>query len=154
MTREEKLQKMKSLAKKQVGKPKWQAIAEWNESHKDALDDYVVIALRLINFMDQKGLQRKEVAERLGVSSQALGRILKGRQNLTLQTIRKIENVLGINLITVHHSTISSPQYKTQLVPVSIHYSASATTTFTAKALPTQDNETDKQNLSTLFVAS
>jgi transcriptional regulator with XRE-family HTH domain len=37
----------------------------------------------------------------LGVSPQQVNKILKGSENLTLDTIEKIELVLGIELITV-----------------------------------------------------
>ena len=101
MTREEKLEKLNKMAHKPSKTPTWQKVAQWDEDHEDALEDYATIAFRIIKHMEKQNLKRKDLAASLGVTSQALGRILKGRQNLSLQTIRKMEKVLGLILIDV-----------------------------------------------------
>lgn len=44
-------------------------------------------------------LSQKELAEKLGVSPQQVSKILKGQENLTLETIDKLEKVLNISLM-------------------------------------------------------
>jgi ribosome-binding protein aMBF1 (putative translation factor) len=98
----EKIEKLASISKKEGGDAKWQEVAKWNRKHADALEDFVIIAGHIRKILKDKGWTQTELAKMLEVSPQALTRILKGRQNLTLQTIRKIENVLDVMLITVH----------------------------------------------------
>lgn len=59
------------------------------------------IAIRVLGELDKKGMQQKELAEALDVSPQQVSKIVKGKENLTLQTISKLEQVLGIALFEV-----------------------------------------------------
>ncbi len=49
----------------------------------------------------ENGMTQKKLAEEMGVSPQYINKVLKGKENLTLETISKIETVLGITLIEV-----------------------------------------------------
>jgi len=122
-TREEKINILKQISQPKTGKSKWEKIAEWNEAHADTLEDQVRIATRILQTLQVKNMTQKELAEKLEVSPQALTRIVKGRQNLTLQTIRKIEKALNITLVTVHDQDTSSITEKVKFVSVRIHYS-------------------------------
>ncbi len=53
--------------------------------------------------MNTLRLTQKELAERMGCSQQYVSLILKGKENLTLETISKLEKVLGTELI-IHPS--------------------------------------------------
>jgi len=46
-------------------------------------------------------MQQKELAEAMDVSPQQVSKIVKGKQNLTLQTVSKLEQVLGISLFEI-----------------------------------------------------
>lgn len=117
-----KIERLKALSKKEGPNAKWKQIAQWNRKHADALDDFVTIASHIRKTLDEKNWTQADLADKLEVTPQALTRIMKGRQNLTLQTIRKIENILNVNLITVHQNksikaeklrlTSVSPKYK------------------------------------------
>ena len=61
------------------------------------------IALCLHYYLRQAGLTQKDLAERMGVSAAYIGKLLKGNENLTLETICKIQQVTGIKLISVLH---------------------------------------------------
>ena len=98
----EKLEKLAYISKKEGDNARWKKIAKWNRKHADALEDFVIIAGHIRKVLKDKGWKQAKLAEKLKVSPQALTRIMKGRQNLTLQSIRKIENVLDVRLITVH----------------------------------------------------
>lgn len=102
LTREEKIAKLKQLSKPEDKNDKWREIAQWNRAHAESIEDFVVIALRIAEAIKEQNISQKMLAERLAITPQALTRIMKGRQNLTLQTIRKFEQVLDICLISVH----------------------------------------------------
>lgn len=59
------------------------------------------IAIRILQTLDKKNMQQKELAEMMGVSPQQVSKIVKGKQNLTLETISKLELVLGLKLFEV-----------------------------------------------------
>ena len=59
------------------------------------------IALCLHYYLRQAGLTQKDLAERMGVSATYIGKLLKGNENLTLETICKIQQVIGVKLISV-----------------------------------------------------
>jgi ribosome-binding protein aMBF1 (putative translation factor) len=61
----------------------------------------IKIAYRMLQQMRSSGISASELAERVGSSPQYVGRVLKGTENLTLDTIGKFERALGIQLITV-----------------------------------------------------
>jgi len=102
MNRKAKLEKLKKISKTESKNTKWKEIAKWNQDHTESLEDYMIIASRISQSLKAKGMTQKELEKKLEVSPQALTRIMKGRQNLTLQSIRKIEKALDITLIAVH----------------------------------------------------
>ena len=59
------------------------------------------IALRIIAALEQnKKMSQKALAEILDVSPQYINKILKGQENLSLSTIAKISEALGVDLIS------------------------------------------------------
>jgi ribosome-binding protein aMBF1 (putative translation factor) len=68
----------------------------------------IKLAIILNRILRKKGMKQKELAELLGVSAQQVNKILKGSENLTLDTIERIEKVLGIELITLMHENVNS----------------------------------------------
>lgn len=59
------------------------------------------IALSLHYYMRKNGLTQKELAGKLGVSPVYVGRLLKGGENLTLETICNIQSAIGEKLISL-----------------------------------------------------
>ena len=49
--------------------------------------------------MKQEGLIQKALAERMNCTQQYVSKILKGKENMSLDTLSKLEDALGINLI-------------------------------------------------------
>jgi ribosome-binding protein aMBF1 (putative translation factor) len=47
------------------------------------------------------GITKKRLAETMGVTPKYISKVVKGKENLTLETISKIEGVLGIRLVEV-----------------------------------------------------
>ncbi len=57
------------------------------------------IAIKLALAMKQQNLTRQDVANRMGCSPQYVSRLLKGEENLSLETICKLENALNISIL-------------------------------------------------------
>lgn len=62
------------------------------------------IALRVLRHMRANKISQVRLAEEMGMKAQSLNRILQGKENLTLETICRIESALGITLIEVIYS--------------------------------------------------
>lgn len=87
---------------------KWLKDAKYRRANRKWLRKSQDIALRILDVLDEKDMQQKELAEALDVSPQQISKIVKGKQNLTLETISKLEQVLGVELIGV-------PKYQTKM---------------------------------------
>ncbi|WP_312331649.1 helix-turn-helix domain-containing protein [Sphingobacterium sp.] len=65
-----------------------------------------LIALKILRTLRQLGISQKEFSEKLGVSQQQVSKWVKGSENFTMDTIDKIEKVLGIQLIEIKSDDI------------------------------------------------
>jgi transcriptional regulator with XRE-family HTH domain len=92
-------EKMEALASREVSG--WLGRAEWFEANQSWLNRSADIALRVLSTLDALNISQKELAERIGVSPQQVSKIVKGSENLTLETITKLEAALGVPLIEV-----------------------------------------------------
>lgn len=61
----------------------------------------MIIAMRILYTLDEKGLTQKNLAEKLGKSPQWVNKICKGQQNLTIGTIKELEEALDISLFEI-----------------------------------------------------
>jgi len=59
------------------------------------------IALTIHHYLRMANLTQKELADRMNVSPAYIGKLLKGSENLTLETICKLQNALGEGLIYI-----------------------------------------------------
>lgn len=57
------------------------------------------IAIKMALAMKRQNLTRQDVANRMGCSPQYVSRLLKGEENLSLETICKLENTLNIPIL-------------------------------------------------------
>lgn len=78
---------------------------EWRIANRDWLSRSFSIALYVLKALDDQKLSQKELAEKMGVSPQYISKIVKGSENLSLETITKLESALGIKLIEVITNT-------------------------------------------------
>ena len=58
-----------------------------------------MIAIKMLDKMEELGLTQKMLAERMGCSQQYVSKVLRGRENLSLETLCKIENALNLQII-------------------------------------------------------
>lgn len=93
--------KREFLANIEKSDGKWLVDANFRRANRKWLRKSQSIALRILDVLDERGMQQKNLAKVMGVSPQQISKIVKGKQNLTLETIAKLEAVLDIQLIEV-----------------------------------------------------
>ena len=97
------LEKIKALAANETST--WLEDAKARQANKDWAKRSFKIAVRILReIRAQKpinGMTQRKLAEAMGVSAQYINKVVKGKENLTLETISKIEQVLGISLVEV-----------------------------------------------------
>ena len=82
--------------------------ARFRKENRDWLRMSQEIALCLHYYLRNAGLTQKELADKMGVSAVYVGKLLKGGENLTLETICKIQNVICENIVTVAKPYVST----------------------------------------------
>jgi transcriptional regulator with XRE-family HTH domain len=55
--------------------------------------------MMMLDKMEEQGLTQKSLAEKIGCSQQYVSKILKGRENLSIETLCKIETALELSLL-------------------------------------------------------
>ena len=55
--------------------------------------------MMMLDKMEEIGLIQKSLAERMGCSQQYVSRVLKGTENLSIETISKIESALELEIL-------------------------------------------------------
>ena len=96
-TREEIISKLKSHSSEAPSR--WREKAEWRNANKSWLRYSQRIAMMMLDKMEEIGLTQKSLAERMGCSQQYVSRVLKGTENLSIETISKIESALELEIL-------------------------------------------------------
>ena len=78
---------------------KWKEKAEERIANKPWLRYSRYVAMQMLNKMEEVGLNQRGLAERMGCSQQYISKILKGQENLSIETICKIEEALELELL-------------------------------------------------------
>ena len=73
--------------------------ARWRQENEIWLRMSRSVALTIVDYMQENGLSRTEMAKILGVSPQYLSRILSGMENFSIKSIAKIEATLGVSCL-------------------------------------------------------
>jgi ribosome-binding protein aMBF1 (putative translation factor) len=90
-------EKLSKLAADQPSE--WKAKAQYRRENREWLRKSAAIAVRVLDALKSQNLSQKELAERMGISPQQISKIVKGQENLTLETISNLEIALGIKII-------------------------------------------------------
>ena len=77
----------------------WRSEAEWRRENKAWLRHSQHIAVKVLLFMKQEQLNQSAMAQRLGCSQQYVSKILKGTENMSLETLTKLEQTMDIRII-------------------------------------------------------
>jgi len=72
---------------------------KWRISNRKWLRASQDIAFMVLEKLDELGWTQKKLAEKMEVSPQQVNKIVKGSENLTLETIVKLQNVLNLPLL-------------------------------------------------------
>jgi len=87
------------------GNSNWIEEAKERQNNKEWLKHSRRIAIKILATLREKGIKQKELAELLNVKPQQVNKIVKGKENLTLETISKLELALDINLMSIESKT-------------------------------------------------
>ena len=79
---------------------RWREKAEWRLQNKSWLRHSQHIAMLMLDKMEKMNLTQKQLAEMMGCSQQYVSKVLKGEENLSLETMAKIEDCLNICIIS------------------------------------------------------
>ena len=103
------LEKLNEITSKE--KSPWKGDAIERRRDRSWLNRSSKIAVRILREIrkqnPENGMSQKMLAEKMGVTSQYINKMVKGKENLTLETISKIEDVLGITLLEIPASKSS-----------------------------------------------
>lgn len=69
------------------------------DKKKDWAEYSQLIAAAMSKRMTELGLTQQMLAEKMNCTQQYISKVLKGKKNMSLETICKIENALGIEII-------------------------------------------------------
>lgn len=95
-------EKLANMAKTQSEKEKEQA--RYRKENREWLRMSQEIALCLHYYLRTSGMTQRELADKMGVSAVYVGKLLKGRENMTLETICKIQKAVEKTLVTAVQS--------------------------------------------------
>ena len=90
-------EKLSTLASGQPSN--WKAKAKYRRENREWLKISAAIAVRVLDALAAQDLSQKALAERMNISPQQISKIIKGQENLTLETISNLEIALGIQII-------------------------------------------------------
>ena len=79
----------------------WMEQADRYENNKEWMDKSALIAIKILSTLRSQSITQKTLADNIGVSPQYINKVVKGQENLSLETICKIEKSLGITLVSV-----------------------------------------------------
>ena len=96
-TREEIISKLNAHSSDTPSK--WREKAAWRNANKSWLRYSQRIAMMMLDKMEELGLTQKALTERMGCSQQYASRVLKGTENLSIETISKIESALELEIL-------------------------------------------------------
>ncbi len=77
----------------------WREEAEWRRENWPWLRHSQMIAAKVLLQMKEMGLTQKALAERMNCTQQYVSKILKGKENMSLDTLSRLEDALNISLV-------------------------------------------------------
>lgn len=99
MTKNEKLEKFAKLVSSKPSN--FKAKLDYFKANKKRLDQSAKVAINVLEALKDKGWSQKDLAEKMNVSAQQVSKILKGQENMTFETIDKLEVALGFVLMEI-----------------------------------------------------
>ena len=91
---------------------RWREEAEWRRANREWFRYSQYIAIRMLSRMDELHITQTVLADKMGCSQQYISKVLKGKENLSLETISKIESALDLDLIKSALSFVKEYDYQ------------------------------------------
>lgn len=88
-----------SVLEKYEIKTDWRERAQWRRDNRRWLRYSGFIALTVMHRLEELKMSQKELAGKMNCSPQYVSKLLKGSENMTLETISKLEECLDLNLV-------------------------------------------------------
>lgn len=89
------------------------------KANKKWLDNSAKVAINVLEALRERGMSQKDLAKKMNVSAQQINKIVKGKQNLTFETVGKLEEALSISLIEItSHTNKSAKNIKTHATQI------------------------------------
>src|SRR5574344_990042 len=79
---------------------RWRENVEWRMKNRSWLRYSQHIAMMMLDKMEELGMSQKQLSELMGCSQQYVSKVLKGQENLSLETLSKIECCLELQIIS------------------------------------------------------
>ncbi len=92
-------------------------------NNQDWRHESKIIAFKVLKAIKEQEIKQRDLAFKMGVSPQQISKIVKGKENLTLATIVKLQNILKINILescsqTKSNDNPTTTSYSTDLEPI------------------------------------
>ena len=81
---------------------KWREKTEWRMKKKLWLCYSQHIAMMMLDQMEKLNINKEQLSKLLGCTQEYVSKILKGQENLTLETMAKIEQCLKIQIFNIN----------------------------------------------------
>ena len=101
-----------SVLEKHEVKTDWREKAEWRRENHRWLRYSGFIALTVMHRLEELKMSQKELAEKMNCSPQYVSKLLKGSENLTLDTISKLEENLDLDLVRSALTHVDGYEYQ------------------------------------------
>ena len=75
----------------------------FREENKAWLHESRRIAIKVLKALKNQGITQKDLANQMGVTPQYVNKLVKGKENFTLDTLIKLQNILNIPLLASYH---------------------------------------------------
>ena len=99
MTKDKILDRLQEVVAKEP--IKWIKNAEYRAANKKWLQRSQAVALVVLRTLREKGITQKDLAVLMEVSPQQVNKWVKGKENFTFDTIARLEDALGVELMTI-----------------------------------------------------
>ena len=97
---------------------KTQEDIRFRNENKAWLRESKTIAVKVLKALKEQGLSQKDLAEKMDVSPQYINKLVKGKENFTLETQVKLQQILDIPLLASYYENKKASvegQYSVQM---------------------------------------
>ena len=96
----------------------------FRNENKSWLHESKRIAIKILKAIKEQSMSQKNLAEQMDVSPQYVNKLVKGKENLTIETLIKLQSILDISLLASHYEKQNAAEtsYSVQMFNIKTHY--------------------------------